>query len=91
MSPLDYFLPFVNDRMLTSIVQETNMFAVQCLTANGKDPNSWVAVALKELKAILGLIIAMSIPKNSLIVILSTCVVIAIFTLIFLLLAWLFN
>jgi len=61
MSPLDYFLLFVDNRMLTSIVQETNRFAVQCLSANGKDPNSWAAVTLEELKAFLGLIIAMSI------------------------------
>lgn len=61
MSPLDYFLLFVDNRMLTSIVRETNRFAVQCLTANGKDPNSWAAVTLEELKAFLGLIIAMSI------------------------------
>lgn len=61
MSPLDYFLLFVDNRMLTSIVRETNRFAVQCLTANGKDPNSWAAMTLEELKAFLGLIIAMSI------------------------------
>ena len=61
MSPLDYFLLFVDNHMLTSIVRETNRFAVQCLTANGKDPNSWAAVTLEELKAFLGLIIAMSI------------------------------
>lgn len=61
MSPLDYFLLFVDNRMLTSIVRETNRFAVQCLTANGKDPNSWAAMTLEELKASLGLIIAMSI------------------------------
>lgn len=61
MSPLDYFLLFVDNRMLTSIVRETNRFAVQCLTANRKDPNSWAAVTLEELKAFLGLIIAMSI------------------------------
>ena len=61
MSPLDYFLLFVDNHMLTSIVRETNRFAIQCLTANGKDPNSWVAVTLEELKAFLGLIIAMSI------------------------------
>jgi len=47
--------------MLTSIVRETKRFAVQCLSANGKDPNSWAAVTLEELKAFLGLIIAMSI------------------------------
>ena len=40
MSPLDYFLLFVDNHMLTSIVRETNRFAIQCLTANGKDPNS---------------------------------------------------
>ena len=51
MSPLDYFLLFVDNHMLTSIVRETNRFAIQCLTANGKDPNSWVAVTLEELKA----------------------------------------
>ena len=61
MSPLDYCLLFVDNHMLTSIVRETNRFAIQCLTANGKDPNSWVAVTLEELKAFLGLIIAMSI------------------------------
>lgn len=61
MSPLDYFLLFVDNHMLTSIVRETNRFAIQCLTANGKDPNSWLAVTLEELKAFLGLIIAMSI------------------------------
>ena len=61
MSPLDYFLLFVDNHMLTSIVRETNRFAIQCLTANGKDPNPWVAVTLEQLKAVLGLIIAMSI------------------------------
>ena len=61
MSPLDYFLLLVDNRMLTSIVRETNRFAVLSLTDKGKDPNSWIEVTLEELKAFLGLIIAMSI------------------------------
>ena len=59
--PLDYFLLLVDNCMLTSIVQETNRFAVQSLTDKGKDPNLWIEVTLEELKVFLGLIVAMSI------------------------------
>ena len=64
MSPLHYFLLFADNHMLTSIVRETNRFAIQCLTANGKDPTSWEGVTLEDLKAFLGLIIAMSIHSS---------------------------
>lgn len=42
MSSLDYFLLLVDNRMLTSIVRETNRFVVLSVTDKGKDPNSWI-------------------------------------------------
>ena len=47
--------------MPASIVRETDRFGSQSLVAQEKDSTSWKAVAAAELKAFLGLVIAMSI------------------------------
>lgn len=62
-SALDFFLLFVDNRMLNNMVRETNKYAVQTLEKQNKDPCKWVEVSLQELKAFLGLLIAMSIHR----------------------------
>lgn len=60
-SALDFFLLFVDNRMLNNMVRETKRYAVQTLEIQNKDPSKWKEVTLQELKAFLGLLIAMSI------------------------------
>ena len=62
---VDFFLLLVTNRMLTEIVNETNRYARQSLQAQGKNPSDWdkKQVTLVEMKAWLGLIMAMSIHK----------------------------
>lgn len=60
-SALDFFLLFVDTRMLNNMVRETKRYAVQTLEIQNKDPSKWKEVTLQELKAFLGLLIAMSI------------------------------
>jgi len=60
-SALDFFLLFVDNRMLNNMVRETNRYAVQTLEKQNKDPSKWVEVTLQELTALLGFLIAMSI------------------------------
>ena len=62
-SALDFFLLFVDNRMMNNMVRETNRYAYQTLEAKHKDPSAWNEVALQELKAFLGLLIAMSIHR----------------------------
>ena len=60
---LDFFQLFVDNRMLGNIIRETNRYACQLLQARNKDVRSWKEVSLEELKAFLGLLIAMSIHR----------------------------
>ena len=58
-SAKDFFSLLVDDRMLNNIIRETNKYAKQKLEDSGKDSSLWVPVNLIELKAFLGLFIAM--------------------------------
>ena len=58
-SAKDFFSLLVDDRMLNNIVRETNKYAKQKLEDSGKDLSLSVSVNLVELKAFLGLFIAM--------------------------------
>ena len=58
-----FFQLFVDNRMLGNIIRETNRYACQLLQARNKDVRSWKEVSLEELKAFLGLLIAMSIHR----------------------------
>ena len=60
---VDFFQLFVDNRMLGNIIRETNRYACQLLQARNKDVRSWKEVSLEELKAFLGLLIAMSIHR----------------------------
>ena len=60
---LDFFGQFIDNRMLSIIVKQTNLYARQSLTGKNKDAGAWKDVSLEELKAFLGLLIAMSIHK----------------------------
>ena len=60
---VDFFQLFVDNRMLGNILRETNRYACQLLQARNKDVRSWKEVSLEELKAFLGLLIAMSIHR----------------------------
>ena len=60
---LDFFLLFVDNRMMNNMVRETNRYALQTLEKQNKDPSLWKEVTLQELKAFLGLLIAMSIHR----------------------------
>ena len=60
---VDVFQLFVDNRMLGNIIRETNRYACQLLQARNKDVRSWKEVSLEELKAFLGLLIAMSIHR----------------------------
>ena len=62
-SALDFFLLFVDNRMMNNMVRETNRYALQTLEMQNKDPSLWKEVTLQELKAFLGLLIAMSIHR----------------------------
>ncbi|PFX26968.1 PiggyBac transposable element-derived protein 5 [Stylophora pistillata] len=60
---LDFFQLFIDNHILGIIIRETNRYARQTMTQRQKDPNSWKEVSLEELKAFLGLLIAMSIHR----------------------------
>lgn len=62
-SAVDFFLLLVDNRILNNIIRETNRYAQQNLQAQSKDPSAWTEVTLQELKAFLGLLIAMSIHR----------------------------
>ena len=59
-SAKDFFSLLVDDRMLNCIVRETNKYAIKKLADAGKDSSLWVLVDLAEIKAFLGLFLAMS-------------------------------
>ena len=58
-SAKDFFSLLVDHRMLNNIMRETNKSTKQKLEDSGKDSSLWVHVNLIELKAFLGLFIAM--------------------------------
>ena len=60
---VDFFQLFIDNRILGIIIRETNRYARQTMTQKQKDPNSWKEVSVEELKAFLGLLIAMSIHR----------------------------
>ena len=60
---LDFFLLFIDNRILSEIVRETNRYAEQSLEAKNKDSSSWDRIELQEMKAFFGLLIAMSMHK----------------------------
>lgn len=60
---VDFFQLFIDNHILGNIVRETNRYAQQTMTQRNKDPNSWKEVTVEELKAFLGLLIAMSIHR----------------------------
>lgn len=62
-SAVDFFSLFVDNRILNNMVRETNRYAVQTLESKEKDPSTWKAVTLVELKGFLGLVIAMSMHR----------------------------
>ena len=64
-TPLDYFSLMVNDRMIKGLVEETNRYAQQILRDKELAPRSryrqWVDVTVGEMRAFLGLIVAMGL------------------------------
>ena len=62
---VDFFLLLMDNHMVSQIVNETNRYARQSLQGQGKDPSEWdnKEVTPAEMKAWLGLIMAMSIHK----------------------------
>ena len=60
---VDFFQLFIDNHILEIIEREANRYARQALTQKNKDPNSWKEVSVEELKAFLGLLIAMSIHR----------------------------
>ena len=60
---LDFFLIFIDNRILNEIVRETNRYAEQSLKAKIKDSSSWDRIELQEMNAFFGLLIAMSLHK----------------------------
>lgn len=60
---VDFFHLFIDNHILGNVVRETNRYARQAMAQRGKDPNSWTEVSLDELKAFLGLLIAMGIHR----------------------------
>lgn len=60
---LDFFQLYIDNHILGIIIRETNRYARQTIAQRQKDPNSWKEVSLEELKAFLGLLIAMSIHR----------------------------
>ena len=59
-SAKDFFSLLVDERMLSNTVRETNKYAKQKLEESGKDSSLWSPVDLTELKAFIGLLIAIS-------------------------------
>ena len=62
---VDFFLLLINNHMVSQILKETNLYARQSLLEQGKDPSEWdnKEVTPTEMKAWLGLIMAMSTHK----------------------------
>ncbi|GFO14718.1 PiggyBac transposable element-derived protein 4-like [Plakobranchus ocellatus] len=64
-TPLDYFSMMVDDSMITNLVEETNRYAGQTLRGKTPSPRSrfqqWVEVTVGEMRAFLGLIVAMGL------------------------------
>jgi len=60
---VDFFQLFIDNRILGIIERETNRYTRQALTQKNKDLNSWKELSVEELKAFLGLLIAMSIHR----------------------------
>ncbi|GFO21322.1 Zinc finger mym-type protein 2 isoform x1 [Plakobranchus ocellatus] len=62
-TPLDYFSLMVNDGMITNLVEETDRYAEQTLSGKTLSPrsrfNQWVEATVGEMRAFLGLIVAM--------------------------------
>ena len=64
-SAIDFFLLLFSNLIMVNIVKERNRYAMQSLEAQDKDPSEWTAkqITLPEIKAWLGLVMAMSIHK----------------------------
>ena len=60
---LEFFLLFIENKILSTIVKETNIYAEQCLKTKKRDISTWQKINVIELKAFLGLLIAMSLHR----------------------------
>ena len=56
-------LLYIDDRILGDIVRETNRYASQEFEKKNKDISLWTELTINELKAFLGLLVAMSIKR----------------------------
>ncbi|XP_033741799.1 piggyBac transposable element-derived protein 4-like [Pecten maximus] len=67
---LDYFKEFVSEDIISTIVQETNRYAADFLASHGTLPvhsrlRKWSPVSNNEMKAFLGMIIAMGLVTQA--------------------------
>ena len=64
-SAIYLFLLLFTNAMVSCLVNESNRYAKQCLQAQGKDPDTWLAklITIVEMKAWLGLLMVMSLHR----------------------------